>query len=631
MADWTDLIAENNAASSPETTARTGLLNQQTVLMQQQAQEAAMKNRILSLQLQYQQALPRALAASMSGSGSQTPTAGEDSGFSEVQTPEPGSEDSGFSEVQTPEPGSNASGSSPAAGDITLNPAAAVMHMQARYAPVPAGVYTPAEQSTMAMAALSGNPATVDLVKQQHQMRVDAINQTRAKAAQQQYNDLYAITTAPEGRAFDALSLVDPDEAARLKQAGATDDDVRHFAAKLAGALHVGAQLPVEYRKDGVAVDKTSQQEVPGYDTAVGLGPDERVALTKAATENVDTFENGAAAKKPRWQVEGASSASDWIQQHATLAQTMSAGLPSPSGAPNAAVQFFNGGAVPPAGAPPPQQQQAPQGGQAPIGPPSTQRPPQQPALPSPAPVDPVMRQALSDTSYRLSTPTIPRGQSATPAQGDQQKATVAARTDLLKDSADATSSAAQSLQYLQAAKAVMATQSKSAPAGLSAPAQAIVSRAADALGIGGDYATRYQELAKYLGNSALASAKQTYGARMTQSEVGLQLNELSPSTKMTDAAINDLLDTNVRNAQYTIATARRVRPYLTAGNDPQSFAEFNEQYFPRAQTVNGPTPSASLRGDRTGADNNGGFVVGRRYRDAQGRTAVYMANGQWQ
>lgn len=185
---------------------------------------------------------------------------------------------------------------------------------------------------------------------------------------------------------------------------------------------------------------------------------------------------------------------------------------------------------------------------------------------------DPTLDKAIADPTYKL--PPLRPGQSLS-------KSGIKAREDLLDDSQKATDAASQSLQYLKAAQQIM--QSKGAPVtGLFGPAAAQISRV-----WGGVNATNYQEVAKYLGNAALATAKQTYGARMTQSEVKLQLNELSPSTHMTPDATNNLLDTNMRSAQYTVDSARRANAYLKAGNDPQTFAQWNQQYFPRENVVN--------------------------------------------
>ena len=219
-------------------------------------------------------------------------------------------------------------------------------------------------------------------------------------------------------------------------------------------------------------------------------------------------------------------------------------------------------------------------------------------AAPPAAPADPVLRQALTDPEYKLQVPKVIKGTSQTPAQADQAKTIVQARTDLLKDSQDATSAAAQSMQYMQAAKAIL--NSKQVPT--TGAYGAMIAKASALLPGQSVDATNYAEVAKYLGNAALAQAKGIYGARMTQSEVGLQLNELSPSTKMTDAAIRDLLDTNIRSAAYTINAARKSKAYLASGGDPQKYSDWLENYYPRAQTVNNPPtrPDQQTSGGRS-------------------------------
>ena len=39
----------------------------------------------------------------------------------------------------------------------------------------------------------------------------------------------------------------------------------------------------------------------------------------------------------------------------------------------------------------------------------------------------------------------------------------------------------------------------------------------------------------------------------------------------MTDDALKNLLDSGIRNTQYTMDSAKRVRAYLATGGDPQS------------------------------------------------------------
>jgi hypothetical protein len=292
--------------------------------------------------------------------------------------------------------------------------------------------------------------------------------------------------------------------------------------------------------------------------------------LNKAGSQTKDIPQSDGSTKTlQQWQIDGSPSLAAWTASMAAHDSPVPPRRALPSASqPN--------GNAPPNGAP----GAAPNSGGA----------PRTAAVQS----DPVLKQALSDPDYKLPTPKVTTGVSATPAQLDQQKATVTARTELMKDSQDATAASAQSLQYLQAAKQIMQSQGKPV-VGMFGPAASEISRV-----FGGVNATNYQEVAKYLGNAALSNAKATYGARMTQSEVGLQLNELSPSTKMTPAAINNLLDTNVRSAQYTIASAQRARQFIGSGGDPQSFADWNEKYFPRAKATNAPSASPQS------ADNSG-------------------------
>jgi hypothetical protein len=190
-------------------------------------------------------------------------------------------------------------------------------------------------------------------------------------------------------------------------------------------------------------------------------------------------------------------------------------------------------------------------------------------------------------------------GVTASPAAVDQQHDTVASRKQILRDSEDATNAGASSLQYLQAAKAIMDSKGKPVT-GLNGPIAKQISSA-----YGGVNATNYQEVAKYLGNAAVQSGKANF-PNATQSEVGLQLNELSPSLTQTDGAISDLLDANIRSSRYTVDSANRVKSYLDAGGDPQNFHKWNQNYYPREKLINQPSapPAGTIRG---GYKFNGG------------------------
>lgn len=79
-------------------------------------------------------------------------------------------------------------------------------------------------------------------------------------------------------------------------------------------------------------------------------------------------------------------------------------------------------------------------------------------------------------------------------------------------------------------------------------------------------------ELNKYLKNAALQGAKQLYGARMTQNEVRLQTEEMSPSSSMTRDAISSLINQNNIQAKYAIQRGQDFRRYMAMGGKPTEF-----------------------------------------------------------
>ena len=569
MADWQDLISQNNAASSPQTQATVDLLRQQAI-------GANLTNQGTAMSLDFR----RQLAAGMANQGQ--------------------SEQSGAD----PNAAVTSDGQSP--GDFSLNEAAARQHLFQKYSPIP-DVWTPQEQSMRAQAALSGLPGAVDAVKAQHDARIQAMNGVRTKGAQQEYNGLYGVVTAPEGRAMDALSLVEPDAAARLQAAGVTDDQVRQHASQMAGLTHSIGQLPVEYRKDGVAVDKTTQQQVPGYDDAVGLSAENRADLVKAASSIVtQKNSDGSESNVPQWKADGASSLESWVSHAGSIATARGA---SPT-------QVTSAGAVPaPTGNRP-----APNA-QPPVSPAPAAN---QPTLDVSKVADPTLRAALGDKEFNLPTPKVVQGTSATPAALDQQKATVAARTDLLKDLSETTSTASQSLGYAKAAQAILS--SKGAP---STGMPGYIKNALSQWTGGVIDSSNYQEAAKYLGNLALQGAKGNYGSKMTGGEVMMQKDELAASTHMNPDAINNILGRNIRDAQYAIDTANRVRPYLATGKDPQQFTEWNQKYYPRDKIVNGDSAPPAKTPGKT-QPPAGGATEGATSTSKSGKPIVFKA-GHWQ
>jgi hypothetical protein len=79
-------------------------------------------------------------------------------------------------------------------------------------------------------------------------------------------------------------------------------------------------------------------------------------------------------------------------------------------------------------------------------------------------------------------------------------------------------------------------------------------------------------ELNKALTNAALQGAKNTFGSRMTQNEVKLQTEQMSPSAEMTRDAIASLVNQSNVKAKYTLQQAQDFQRYDQMGGDPSQF-----------------------------------------------------------
>lgn len=88
-------------------------------------------------------------------------------------------------------------------------------------------------------------------------------------------------------------------------------------------------------------------------------------------------------------------------------------------------------------------------------------------------------------------------------------------------------------------------------------------------------------ELNKNLKNAALQGAKATFGSRMTQNEVMLQHEELSPSTSMTRDAIASLMNQDDIKQQYAKQRSDDYGQYVQKGGDPLRFESWYSRNFP--------------------------------------------------
>jgi hypothetical protein len=88
-------------------------------------------------------------------------------------------------------------------------------------------------------------------------------------------------------------------------------------------------------------------------------------------------------------------------------------------------------------------------------------------------------------------------------------------------------------------------------------------------------------ELNKALKNAALQGARQLYGARMTQTEVKLQTDEMSPSASMMSDAISSLMQQNNIRSMYAKQRAQDYTAYRQQGGDPMAFESWYASRFP--------------------------------------------------
>ncbi len=437
--------------------------------------------------------------------------------------------------------------------------------------------YTPREQQLFnaanGISLLTGNKAYLQNVQTQHDIRVQNETAQARFGAQQAYDKAYSLATAPPGTAFKLFERINPAAAKQLaqrfnldpdhpntwtpQQLKAIDQHVRQYAEMANTKLfqYTGDTLA---EKNGITVNSRTGLPPIGSQQQ-GLAPKDYAHLAVEGATPVKTNVGGAPAELPLWKVSGYPNLHAWVAAQPGV----------PGGAPGATAaaggaQGTPGAVSAPRGAPPPN----------PVGGAAVNT------------TDPTLKAALADPTFKVQPQTPPPGVGLTPGQTSQQEALVSARTDATKGAQALTDSSAQALTFIRAAQAVLKSPSY-VPTGLRGPVAAAMSRITQALGVNqGNWATKYQEVAKYLGNLAVQNFKQNFGSKPANAEFQIQMRELNPSAAMTPQAIAELLDTNAKIAQYGIQSAQRLPLYLRNNGDPQEYAEWNQKYWPREKYV---------------------------------------------
>lgn len=436
------------------------------------------------------------------------------------------------------------------AGDTQpFNPQAIDVGLRNRFFVDPKG--TPQEQRGLAMAALSGDQG---LLQYATTIRDNGVV-SRTAANQRDANSLYdvmgSVADPDNANPFATLARIAP-QTAKAIQARVGDDPAALNSAAAAYAAHVGASVHQYTGREAVADtagvyrDKVTGQPVLGV-PKTGLSEQQWADLaTKGSAPTKKQDSAGHTIDMTQWQYDGAPNLGAWVMRMAARGGVQ----PTPAAKTAATAAAST-----------------------------------QPAASLPKVSDPVLRAALADTSWRLPQQKTVVGVSQSDNEKNAGQVPIDQTKQLKADMGSLTSSSAQSMLYLQAAKAVLNSPGH-APTGLSAPLQTIISRAWSVVGGGGSWAAKQQEMAKYLGNAAVQTFRQNFGARPAAQEFVIQMRDLNPSGNMEPSALNDLIDTNIAVAKYGISTAQRMIPYLAAKNDPGEFAQWNQKYFPREDIV---------------------------------------------
>lgn len=459
---------------------------------------------------------------------------------------------------QTPVPGAGASPAAPTSPSMTgSQPVSPEIEARNKYFVNPAMTAQEQANYQRALGAKSaGIEGPVQSAENAYKQRVLNQQAQNQSAAQAEHDAYYHVATDPETPA--------PVKTAAIAKVNA----LRQWTGD-------------EYIDQGGALVNKRTGRPPIGDAAQRIGPAKRADLMNEANAPIDvpTSEPGVTKQVPRWQYRNFNNADEYVE---SIAPTPSAaGTAAPSGTPAASSRSTA---------------------------PATSH---VPAAQAPN-ADPVLTKALADPEYKVASAPVIRGQTPSDENRKQVAARVEAKTGLQKDAEDATRASATALQYSLAAKQIMDSKGKPVT-GLFGPVAKEISRV-----WGGVDATNYQEVAKYLGNAAVQNGKANF-PNATQSEVGLQLNELSPNLQQTDAAISDLIDSNIRSSKYTMDSAKRVGTYLNSSGDPQKFARWNQTYYPREDIVNATDKPA------TGGPPKGWTL----HVDAKGRKAYVSPDGK--
>jgi hypothetical protein len=453
--------------------------------------------------------------------------------------------------------------------------------------------YVPSAQVAKlnAASAAYGAPEFGAAAMAQEKAGYDAQQQAKSVAANNLYDQAVDVHTAPAGAALHTLELYNPQAAdaiaARGKALGWSDAEVDQHARDMADAIggatyrHTGREV---VDKNGVAFDKQTGQPVLNGSQAP-MSANDQATLSNKLDQLVD-YPNGQGGLKkvPQWQADG----------YATKAQAMAAETANPGVSAQGA----------------PHQAAATAGAAAAAGDHAAAHSAAMGSDPEAMTPYGVPNKAFTDNDYKAPVVKAAPGTTLSPDQQDMRNSLVKSQNDLLDSAGEVTSASSRALQYFGAAKQILDAPNGQAITGLPGAVVADLNKLGFNLQNGNDRV----EAVKYLTNGALQGLKQTYGSKPAQFDVKVNLEQAFPDVKSQGlGALKNLVDYNVRAANYDLASAKRVNGYLNANMDPRKFNQWNEQYASRAANINKPasaTPEANNAPPLPDAAANKGRVL---------------------
>lgn len=485
-------------------------------------------------------------------------------------------------------------------------------------------------QGAIMAASPGGNTMFLEQAKLQHDYRVQMQTNAAQYRAGQTYDTLTAVADPDNKDPLGMLGAL-PGQgqvAAQIRRDHPGDDagaqDAARKYAQMA-AFHTHQYMYPDNQtemQNGVLIDKKKGQPVTGQDQVLnGMTPAERDKFLQWQNEPIDVkLTGGGTIKMARWRAPveqggggGITPTAALSREDALTRRRLNGGDTTPAGAGswNAPSAIGNTNKTPSAAdaaaavAPLPP-------GQKPATGASLQRlktnPPIAPAdITGPAPPSgtPAYEQrvsaALRDPQYKARfAPANFANIPGAPVPGAEEgvKKYIGDQAELRTYGGQVSQTAATSLMNLHAAKEIL---SRDAALPITGPLGAISQKLA-ALGYNTDTATGRQEAAKYLTNFAVSSLKDTYGSRPAAFDVKINLEQAFPNVKeMGTTAINDLVDSQIKQAQYLKETGDRAQRYANGRSlEPGSFPTWNERYFPKedilASKTKGPPEGAETK-----------------------------------